>query len=283
MTGYSQARLDLRECSGAAAPEHDLSGFPSSPLRVLECEDRDRLHWARSRLNSVLEHESSRFKVLLRIKRGESACVEGQVAEGLFLVERGLLKLSLVSIEGTQSAPQIVGDGDCFGEECAGEGEPHYGETAIALTPTTLIKIARKDILKKLEKPYFAKLYISAVVHRLHEYEDSLVQRASESSEQRLARVLAKLTKFGNWRNGKIVVVPRITHESLSEIVGTTRSRITFFMGRLATRGIIQNAGRGLVIDADRLFERSFREAYSDEVGRALTNNQKRQTRLSGA
>ena len=266
MTGHSHRTLDFRQLKNPAIRDAEFSTFRSSPLKIVDCEDRDRLHWARSRLNSVLEHEPDNLKTLVEIKRGESACVEGQVADALILIRRGLVKLSLVSVEGTQSAAQIIGAGECFGEECACEGQPHYGETAIAVTPTHLAKIARKHILKKLDESHFAKLYISAVVHRVHEYEDLLAQRALEASEQRLRRVLARLTKFGNWQNGNMVVVPRITHATLSEIVGTTRSRITLFMGRLAKRGVILNAGPGLVIDSQRLLRELFNGSRKHEL-----------------
>jgi CRP/FNR family transcriptional regulator, cyclic AMP receptor protein len=233
-----------------------------SSTNAVGCDDRDRLHWTRSRLMSALDHQPNESKRGFHIERGESACVEGQLAEALFLVQRGLLKLSVVSSEGTQSVSEIVGMGDCFGEECAAEGRPHYAETAIALMPTALIKIARQEVLRKLEVPDFAKLYVSALIHRVHEYEGLLAQHVFENSEQRLARVLTRLAKFGHWQNRNTVVVPRLTHETLSEVVGTTRSRITFFMGKLERHGIVLNHGHGLSLDMDRLFNEVLRQPW---------------------
>ncbi len=220
---------------------------------MTECADRDRLHWTKSRLTSILHHYSNKTNQFLLLQRGESAYIEGQPAEALFLVRRGLVKLSLVSAEGSQSVSEIVGFGNCFGEECAGEGQAHCAETAIALVPTALVKIPRRDLMRKLEEPDFAKLYISALVHRVHEYEDLLAQHVFENSEQRLARVLGKLSKFGYWENGTTVTLPRLTHETLSEIVGTTRPRITFFMRNFLERGIVLRSGPELTINIERL------------------------------
>lgn len=202
---------------------------------------------------SILDRLATETHQSLHLKQGESACVEGQPAEALFLVRGGLLKLSLVSFEGSQSVSEIVGFGDCFGEECAGEGQAQCAETAIALVPTALLKISRRNLLRKLEEPAFAKLYVSAVVHRVHEYEDLLAQHAFESSEQRLASALGRLSKFGRWENGTTVTLPQLTHETLSELVGTTRPRITFFMRSFLERGILRSSGSGLALNVERL------------------------------
>jgi len=200
-----------------------------------------------------LDHLATETNQFLQLKQGESACVEGQPAEALFFVRRGLLKLSLVSFQGSQSVSEIVGFGDCFGEECAGEGQACCAETAIALSPTALFRISRRHLVRKLEEPAFAKLYVSAVVHRVHEYEDLLAQHAFENSEQRLASALGRLSKFGHWENGTTVTLPQLTHETLSEIVGTTRPRITSFMRSFFERGIVLGSGSGLTVNIERL------------------------------
>jgi len=229
------------------------AGSNTRLTHITECADRDRLHWTRARLTAILDHLASETHQFLHLKQGESACVEGQPAEALFLVRGGLLKLSLVSFEGSQSVSEIVGFGDCFGEECAGEGQAHCAETATALVPTALFKISRRNLVKKLEEPAFAKLYVSAVIHRVHEYEDLLAQHAFENSEQRLASALGRLSKFGRWENGTMVRLPQLTHETLSEIVGTTRPRITSFMRSFLERGIVLSSSSGLTVNIERL------------------------------
>jgi CRP/FNR family transcriptional regulator, cyclic AMP receptor protein len=259
MSGHSERKPDFARGVGTAPQPPDAS-LPVFSPGILGREGWDRLHSARARLNSTLDRPAVGPRMLLHMERGESPCTQGQEADFLFLVQRGLLKLSLVSREGTQSIPEIVGAGDCFGEECVEEGSPHYAETATALTSSVLAKVARQHVLRRLEEePEFAKLYIATLVYRVHEYEEFLAQHVFENSEQRLARALARLTKFGQWQNRDIVVLPRLTHETLSEMVGTTRSRVTFFIGRLAHLGIL-TPGPRLCINVQRLFEEVLRQ-----------------------
>lgn len=259
MSGHSERKPDFVRCAGTA-PQPGNAPLPVFSPGILGREDWDRLHSARARLSSILDRPSMGPRMLLHIERGESPCTQGQIADFLFLVQRGLIKLSLVSREGTQSVPEIVGAGDCFGEECVDEGSPHYAETATALASSILAKVPRQDVLKRLEgEPEFAKLYIATLVYRVHEYEEFLAQHVFENSEQRLARVLARLTKFGQWQNRDIVILPRLTHETLSEMVGTTRSRVTFFIGKLAQLGILAPGPR-LCINVQRLFDEVLRQ-----------------------
>ena len=197
---------------------------------------------------------------VLRIRTGQAACTEGQLAETFFLIRQGLIKLSLVSIAGTQSIAEILGPGDCFGEECALEGRPRYAETATALTLSVLGKVPRPCALKKLaEEPDFRKLYIAMLVHRVHEYEERMAQHVFENSEQRLAMVLAKLTTLGTWLDESTAVLPRLTHEILSEMVGTTRPRITWFLGKFASLGIL-HPGNPIRLNVHKLYAEILKE-----------------------
>lgn len=264
MSGHPERKSHFVKCA-ETAPQPTGPSSPVFTPGISGREDWGRLHSARARLNSFLGQSTTGPRMLLHMERGESPCTQGQVADFLFLVQRGLLKLSLVSREGTQSIPEIVGAGDCFGEECVEEGHPRYAETATALTSSILAKVARQYVLRRLEEePQFAKLYIATLVYRVHEYGEFLAQHVFENSEQRLASVLARLSKFGQWENRDIVVLPRLTHETLSEMVGTTRSRITFFIGRLAHRGVLVPGPR-LCINVQRLFEEVLRQPRNPE------------------
>ena len=254
MGGHSSIDRDSARYCGQVAPRSRGVGSAISAHRIVKCEDGDCLREARSRLKHVLD-DLFRQPKITRIPKGQTACMEGQPAETLFLIQDGLIKLSLFSIDGNESVPEILGKGDCFGEECAAEGRPHYAETATALTSSAVARVPRSNVLRKLsDEPDFAKIYISALVHRVHEYEELFAQHVFENSEQRLARVLARMSKFGEWLDENTVLLPHLTHETLSEMVGTTRSRITYFLGKFNRLGIIRS-GPILYVNVQRLFE----------------------------
>ena len=254
MSGHSLINRDQAKYRGQIVARSRGVGSTISAHRKVECQNGDCLHGARIRLKHVLD-DLAREPKIIRIHRGQTACMEGQPAETLFLIQDGLIKLSLVSIDGTESVPEILGTGDCFGEECAAEGRPHYAETATALTSSAVARVPRTKVIRKLsEEPDFARIYISALVHRVHEYEELFAQHVFENSERRLARVLARLTKFGEWLDENTVLLPHLTHEILSEMVGTTRSRITYFLGKFDRLGILRS-GPVLCVNVHRLFE----------------------------
>ncbi len=228
--------------------------YPPFEGRISGLEQQDKLHSARAQLCDRL-HDLARAPVPLRLRRGQAACTEGQLAESLFLIQKGLIKLSRVSLDGTQTIPEILGSGDCFGEECVAEGQPHYAETATTLTFSVLVKIPRASVLRKLlAEPGFGQTYLNVLVYRVREYEDLLLQQVSETSDQRLARVLTRVARFGQWLDKNTVILPRLTHATLSEMVGTTRPRTTFFVGKLRRLGILR-PGSVLCINMHRLFD----------------------------
>jgi CRP/FNR family transcriptional regulator, cyclic AMP receptor protein len=232
-------------------------------LSGIGCQHHDQLHHTRAQLQSLFDAQAKELPVL-RIRTGQAACIEGQLAETLFLIRHGLIKLSQVSIAGTQSIAEILGPGDCFGEECALEGRPRYAETATALTVSVLRKVPRPSALKRLsEDPDFRRIYIAMLIHKVHEYEEIIALHAFENSEQRLAIVLAKLTTLGTWLDESTVVLPRLTHEILSEMVGTTRPRITWFLGKLASLGILQS-GNPIRLNVHKLYA---------EISKELSHN----------
>jgi CRP/FNR family cyclic AMP-dependent transcriptional regulator len=240
-------------------------GAPAQGSRLsgIGCQHHDQLHHTRAQLQHLFDAEAKELAVL-RIRTGQAACTEGELAETFFLIRQGLIKLSLVSIAGTQSLAEILGPGDCFGEECALEGRPRYAETATALTLSVLRKVPRPSALKKLsEDPDFRRIYIAMLVHRVHEYEEGIALHAFENSEQRLAIVLAKLTTLGTWLDESTVVLPRLTHEILAEMVGTTRPRITWFLGKLASLGIL-HSGNPIRVNVQKLYAEISREFAHD-------------------
>jgi CRP-like cAMP-binding protein len=116
-----------------------------------------------------------------------------------------------------------------------------------------LVKIPRASVLRKLStEPEFGQAYINVLVQRVREYEELLVQHVSETGDQRLARVLTRLARFGEWLDRNTVILPRLTHVMLSEMVGTTRPRTTFFVGKLRRMGILRS-GSVLCINVQRL------------------------------
>jgi CRP/FNR family transcriptional regulator, cyclic AMP receptor protein len=246
----------------------DSVGIPVQGAKPcgIGCEHHDQLHRTRAQLQHLFDDLADE-PAALRVRTGQAVCTEGQLAETFFLVRQGLVKLSLVSSAGTQSIAEILGPGDCFGEECALEGRPRYVETATALTLSVLGKVPRLSILKKLsEEPDFRKIYIAMLVHRVHEYEGSMAQHAFENSEQRLAIALAKLATLGTWLDESTVMLPRLTHETFAEMVGTTRPRITWFLGKFASLGIL-HSGSPIRLNVHKLYAEIVKNASTIDQG----------------
>jgi CRP/FNR family transcriptional regulator, cyclic AMP receptor protein len=181
-----------------------------------------------------------RKSVLFRKTQGIFA--QGDTADAVFYIQTGKVKLTVVSKTGKEATIGIVGDGDFFGEGSLAGQALRMG-SATAMTDCTILRIDKKAMMEALHREHeFSDLFVAYLLARNIRYEEDLVDQLFNSSEKRLARILLLLAHFG--KEGKPEpVVPKISQEMLAEMIGTTRSRVSFFMNRFRKLGFIHYNG----------------------------------------
>ena len=167
---------------------------------------------------------------------------QGDPADAVFYVERGQIKLTVVSEQGKSAIVAMLGRGDFFGEGCLA-GQPVRMATASAVTEVSVVRVERQAMVGLLhEQSVFSERFIAHLLARNVRIEEDLVDQLFNSSEKRLARVLLLLARFG--KEGKTEpMIPEISQEVLAEMVGTTRPRISGFMNKFRKLGFIEYNG----------------------------------------
>lgn len=192
-----------------------------------------------------------RKSLLFRSKQRIS--VQGDPADAVFYIQTGKVKLTVVSKTGQEATLGILADGDFFGEGSLA-GQALRMNSATALTDCSILRIENKAMMATLRREQgFSDLFVAYLLARNIRYEEDLVDQLFNSSEKRLARVLLLLAQFG--KEGKPeAVIPKISQEMLAEMIGTTRSRVSFFMNRFRMLGFIDyDAARGLQVHSSLL------------------------------
>ena len=186
-------------------------------------------------------------KTRTELRRRQIVFSQGDPADAVFRLAKCKIELKVLSRHGKEAILAILGAGDFFGEGCL-IGQPLRTATAAAVTECTVMRIEKSAMVAVLrDEPDFAALFLSHLLSRNSRLEEDLVDHLFNSSEKRLARVLLLLADLG--KDGKPeAVIAKISQESLAEMVGTTRSRINFFMNKFKKLGLIETAG-GLKIN----------------------------------
>jgi CRP/FNR family transcriptional regulator, cyclic AMP receptor protein len=173
---------------------------------------------------------------------------QGDSADAVFFIQKGKVKLTVVSKTGKEATIGMLNEGDFFGEGCL-TGQPLRLCSATAMADCSVMRIDKKSMMEVLHREHaFSDMFVAYLLTRNIRYEEDLVDQLFNSSEKRLARILLLLAHFG--KEGKAeVLVPKISQETLAEMVGTTRSRVSFFMNRFRKLGLIDyHAGDALQI-----------------------------------
>jgi CRP/FNR family cyclic AMP-dependent transcriptional regulator len=183
--------------------------------------------------------------VTIRTKRyapGAVLFAQGAPANSVFFVQDGGVKLSVLSSAGKEAVVAMLSTGDFCGEGCLA-GQPVRMATASAVVPTTAIRVAKDDMSRALHgHPEFSDRFIGHMLTRNIRIEEDLVDQLFNSSEKRLARTLLLLARYGREDAGARIL-PRLSQETLAEMVGTTRSRVNFFMNKFRKLGFIDYNG----------------------------------------
>jgi len=184
-------------------------------------------------------------------KKRQTIFAQGDLAESVFYIQTGKVKLTVVSKTGKEATIGICGDGDFFGEASLA-GQPLRMGSATAITDCAILRIDKNAMMKVLHREHeFSDMFVAYLLARNIRYEEDLVDQLFNSSEKRLARILLLLAHFGK-EGIPEAVVPRISQETLAEMIGTTRSRVSFFMNRFRKLGFIHYNG-GLQVHSSLL------------------------------
>lgn len=181
-------------------------------------------------------------KATLKSQKKERLFAQGDVADSVFYIQTGKVKLTVVSSKGKEAVIAILGRADFFGEGCLA-GQPVRMATAISMEESTIVRIDKSAMIRVLHgEPAFSELFMSYLLSRNIRIEEDLVDQLFNSSEKRLARILLLLAHFG--KEGKAErVIPKMSQETLAEMIGTTRSRVSFFLNKFKKLGFIEYNG----------------------------------------
>jgi CRP/FNR family transcriptional regulator, cyclic AMP receptor protein len=178
---------------------------------------------------------------------------QGELADAVFYIQQGRARLSVVSKQGKEATIGLLDRGEFLGEGCIASDQPVRLATATAITRCSVLRIEKGQLLRTLHAEHgFSDLFVAYVVERHNRTQADLVDQLFNSSEKRLARALLTLARFGKEGRSE-EVLPRISQETLSELIGTTRSRVNFFMNRFRKLGFIEYNGGGLQVHSSLL------------------------------
>lgn len=183
-------------------------------------------------------------KSVVELKKDQVLFAQGQEADAVFYIQKGTVKLTVLSLSGKEATVALLDGGQFVGEACVATAEPIRMVTAAALSRATILRIERAEMIRLLhDEPKFADVFVTFLLERSARIQADLVDQLFNSSEKRLARVLLLLAHFG--KEGKPEsVIPKVSQEVLAEMVGTTRSRVNFFMNRFRKLGFIKYNGK---------------------------------------
>jgi CRP/FNR family cyclic AMP-dependent transcriptional regulator len=163
---------------------------------------------------------------------------QGDSSDAVFYIKEGKVRLTVVSHAGKEATIGILNQGDFFGEGCL-TGQPLRLCSATAMTDCVVMRIDKKSMVEVLHREHaFSDMFVAYLLTRNIRYEEDLVDQLFNSSEKRLARILLLLANFGKEGTPE-TVIPKISQETLAEMIGTTRSRVSFFMNRFRKLGFI--------------------------------------------
>jgi CRP/FNR family cyclic AMP-dependent transcriptional regulator len=185
---------------------------------------------------------SGTAKTITEYRRGETIFTQGDTCEDVLYIQTGGVKLSVLSKTGREAVVAMLGPGDFFGEGCLA-GQPVRMGSATAVTPSVILLVRKEKMVRLLRRQHgMSDLFIAHMLSRNIRIEEDLIDQLFNSSEKRLARTLLLLARYGK-QDKPTRVVPKISQETLAKMVGTTRSRVNFFLNKFKKLGFIEYDG----------------------------------------
>ena len=181
---------------------------------------------------------------IVRFKQKKDIFSQGDAADAVFYLQSGRAKLTVVSSRGKEATITLLNPGDFVGEEAIAAVAGLRMATATAITPCVVLRIEKGEMLRVMSEEHaFSGLFLAFLLARSMRTQADLVDQLFNSSEKRLARILLLMAEFGKPGEPE-TLIPKITQETLAEMIGTTRSRVSFFMNRFRKLGFVEYNGR---------------------------------------
>ena len=181
-------------------------------------------------------------RTIASFRVNEAIFAQGDPADSVFYIQEGKVKLTVTSEEGKEAVVAVLGPDEFFGEGCL-TGQPRRMATAVAMTECAIMRLQKATMFRVLqEEPAFSEMFVSHLLLRTIRVEEDLIDQLFNSSEKRLARALLLLANFG--KDGRPEpIIAKVSQETLAEMIGTTRSRVNFFMNKFRKLGLIDYNG----------------------------------------
>lgn len=181
-------------------------------------------------------------KTVIQYGRNDVVFAQGEVSNDVLYIQSGGIKLSVISKTGKEAVVAMLGPGDFFGEGCLA-GQPLRMGSATAITPSAILRIGKDKMFRLLRKQHaMSDRFLSHMLTRNIRIEEDLIDQLFNSAEKRLARTLLLLARYGG-EDQPARLVPKISQETLAEMIGTTRSRVNFFLNKFKKLGFIEYDG----------------------------------------
>jgi CRP-like cAMP-binding protein len=191
-------------------------------------------------------------RTIHRFRPKQAIFSQGESADAVFYIQSGRVRLSVVSKQGKEATIGLLSPGEFLGEACIASDQTVRLTTATAITDCSVLRIERKEMLRTLHAEHeFSDLFVAYAIERHNRTQADLVDQLFNSSEKRLARALLVLSRFGK-EDSPEAVTPEVSQETLAEMIGTTRSRVNFFMNKFRKLGFIHYNG-GLQVHSSLL------------------------------
>jgi CRP-like cAMP-binding protein len=235
----SKAKLKARK-QGTPLPRTKVHGAKFSPAEVVALPEEIAAFDPHVFLTKL-----AAGKTIRHYKGDDSVFSQGEVADAVFYIQSGKVKLTAVSAQGKEAVVAILPEGSFFGEGCLA-GQPLRMATASAVQRASVIRVTKQAMVALLhQEPEFAERFLAYLLSRNIRMEADLVDHLFNSSEKRLARLLLLMANFGQ-ESKPIPLIAKISQETLADMIGTTRSRVSFFLNRFRDLGFIAYDGAGM-------------------------------------
>ena len=191
-------------------------------------------------------------RTISQYRKDQIVFSQGDPADAVFYIQKGKVKVTVVSDQGKEAVVAILGAGEFCGEGCLA-GQARRIATVRAMTECTIMRLQKTSIVRVLhDEPAFSEMFMSHLLARTIRVEEDLVDQLFNSSEKRLARLLLLLANFGKEGRPEPLIA-KISQETLAEMIGTTRSRVSFFMNKFRRMGFLDYNGEGLEVHSSLL------------------------------
>ena len=181
-------------------------------------------------------------RTIANYRINEAIFWQGKPADAVFYIQKGKVKITVVSEQGKEAVVAVLGPEEFCGEGCL-TGQPLRMATAVAMTECEIMRLEKETIIRVLhDEPAFSEMFVSHLLARTIRVEEDLTDQLFNSSEKRLARALLLLANFGKEGRPE-TIIPKVSQETLAEMIGTTRSRVNFFMNKFRKLGLIDYNG----------------------------------------